>query len=311
MAHKEPPSSLLLVRGNNRRVAILVIGILSLLAMFFLTFSPHLAIHHCGHSEQQRSMITETMSFSSGNTNDGEVSRRQARFTDLNDLTATSQAARNEEHVLILTPLKNAVAYLPRYFEMVNRLQYPHHLISLGFLVSDTADRTVQLLQDRADEILNRDPPDDDSSSNNTRYHSVSIFEKDFDFELPEDRRHEFEMQPLRRSFMARARNYLLSAALKDEHAWVLWLDVDVIDYPASILTDLQSIDVDVVVPNCLRQTDENQSMGYDKNNWMETQQSLDMQKKLDPVSSLILDNCTVYTHFPFLLCLGLCFTGR
>lgn len=292
MVHKDTPSSFILVRGNNRRVAILVVGILSLLAMFFLTFSPQLALRHCGHGEEQRSMATETASFSSANTNDSGVSRRQARFTDLNDLTATGQAARNEEHVLILTPLKNAEAYLPRYFEMVDRLQYPHHLISLGFLVSDTTDRTVQLLQDRAGELLNRDPPDD-SSNNNTQYHSVSIFEKDFNFELPENRRHDFEMQPLRRSLMARARNYLLSAALKDEHAWVLWLDVDVIDYPASILTDLQSCDVDVVVPNCLRQTNENESMGYDKNNWMETQQSLDMQKKLDPVSDLTLDQWT------------------
>ncbi|CAO3600068.1 unnamed protein product [Absidia cylindrospora] len=164
-------------------------------------------------------------------------------------------------------------------------MNYPKHLLSLAFLVSDTTDDTVAILKEKAEEFLNPPTPSGDNDGNSPpqeRYHSISIFEKDFDFELPEGRRHEFEMQPLRRSFMARSRNYLLSAALKEEHAWVLWLDVDVVEYPASILEDLQSVNVDVVVPNCLRETEDNSFWGYDKNNWQETQHSLEMQKDLD-----------------------------
>ncbi|CAO3609777.1 unnamed protein product [Cunninghamella echinulata] len=164
-------------------------------------------------------------------------------------------------------------------------MTYPKHLISMAFLVSDTTDDTVDILKKKADEFIH--PPknnnDDPDQPPREKYHSISIFEKNFDFILPEERRHEFEMQPLRRSFMARSRNYLLSAALKEEHAWVLWLDVDVVEYPATILEDLQSVNVDVVVPNCLRETEDNSFWGYDKNNWQETEQSIEMQKNLDP----------------------------
>ncbi|CAO3591719.1 unnamed protein product [Absidia cylindrospora] len=205
------------------------------------------------------------------------AAEENAHFVDFNDLQATGHAKNNEEHVLILTPLKNAAAYLPHYFDKVDALNYPKHLISLAFLVSDTTDDTVPILKAKANEFLNSD----DGSGRG--YNSFSIFEKDFDYELPEGRRHEFELQPLRRTFMARARNYLLTAALKDEHAWVLWLDVDVTQYPSTILEDLQSVDVDVVVPNCLRESEDNAFWGYDKNNWQETRQSLEMQKTLDP----------------------------
>ncbi|KAI9279428.1 hypothetical protein BC943DRAFT_284069 [Umbelopsis sp. AD052] len=193
-------------------------------------------------------------------------------FANLNHLTASASARDNKEHVLILTPLKNAVPYLDRYFELVDRLTYPKHLISLAFLVSDTTDETVDELQRHARELQSR-------WSN--RYHSIRIFEKDFKFELTEEERHKYELQPKRRSFMARSRNYLLTAALTEEISWVLWLDVDVVDYPETILEDLQSVDEDIVVPNCLLQRGDGAFWGYDKNNWQETPESLEKQKDL------------------------------
>ncbi|KAI8093506.1 Anp1-domain-containing protein [Halteromyces radiatus] len=174
------------------------------------------------------------------------------------------------DHVLILTPLKNAAAYLPTYFDLVDQLDYPKSKLSLAFLVSDTTDDTVTLLRTQ-------------QRSWQHRYHSVHIYEKDFHFDLPEDQRHQFQLQPLRRSYMARSRNYLLSAALRPEHQWVLWLDVDVVKYPTSILQDLISVNEDVVVPNCLRLTEDGSFWGYDKNNWQETEASLTLQKELDP----------------------------
>ncbi|KAI8064359.1 Anp1-domain-containing protein [Gongronella butleri] len=252
------------LRGN-RRWTMIVLGLLSVFGLFLLTFSRHSSFNHC-----RLRTFNSAMAFSSSTEQD------QSQYINLNPLQATGNAKDNEEHVLILTPLKNAEAYLPRYFELVERMSYPKHLVSLAFLVSDTTDKTVPMLKEKANQLLN-------PTNGDERYHSVSIFEKNFDFILPEDRRHEFEMQPLRRSFMARSRNYLLSAALRHEHAWVLWLDVDVVEYPETILEDLQSVDVDVVVPNCLRETDDNSFWGYDKNNWQETDQSLEMQRELDP----------------------------
>ncbi|KAI8063551.1 Anp1-domain-containing protein [Gongronella butleri] len=173
-------------------------------------------------------------------------------------------------HVLIVTPLKNAAPYLTRYFDLIDRMDYPKSKISIAFLVSDTTDRTVAILQRQQRRWQ-------------YRYHSFDIFEKDYHFQLPEARRHDFHMQPLRRSYMARSRNHLLSLALKPEHQWVLWLDVDVVRYPTSILRDLMSVNVDVIVPNCLRVTDDGSFWGYDKNNWQETEESLVIQRDLDP----------------------------
>ncbi|CAO3617406.1 unnamed protein product [Cunninghamella blakesleeana] len=176
---------------------------------------------------------------------------------------------KEDDHVLIVTPLKNASPYLKKYFELVDQLDYPKDKITIAFLVSDTTDDTVAQLKQQQKKWKNK-------------YHRFHIYEKDFRFELPEDQRHQFHLQPLRRSFMARSRNFLLSLALKQEHQWVLWLDVDVVQYSSTILKDLMSVDVDVIVPNCLRLTEDGSFWGYDKNNWQETETSLDMQKELD-----------------------------
>ncbi|CAO3623521.1 unnamed protein product [Cunninghamella blakesleeana] len=280
--YKDNPTFITMAR-SNRRLTMMIIGTLSLLGLFLLTFPQQFGIKSCGRSIHS---INQAMAFSSYDDNPSST----AKFIDLNQLQATGQAKENQEHVLILTPLKNAAAYLPRYFELVDRLTYPKHLISMAFLVSDTTDDTVTMLKQKAEEFMNPktniivvDENGNEQSIPKEKYNSFSIFEKNFDFILPEERRHEFEMQPLRRSFMARSRNYLLSAALKDEHAWVLWLDVDVVEYASTILEDLQSVNVDVVVPNCLRETEDNSFWGYDKNNWQETERSLEMQKDLDP----------------------------
>jgi hypothetical protein len=269
------------LRGN-RRLIVLVLAIISFIVLSFFTFSRsslNLGGPSCGRTIRT---LSEAVALSSSTSTNSHNGGGQAKFINLNDLDATANAKNEQEHVLILTPLKNAEVYLPRYFELIDRLSYPKDLITVAFLVSDTTDKTVELLKERADEYLNRQDP-------SQRYHEIAIYEKDFNFQLPEDKRHTFELQPLRRSFMARSRNYLLTAALREYHSWVLWLDVDVVNYPETILEDLQSVDVDVIVPNCLLDTEDGSFWGYDKNNWQETDRSIEMQKDLDPVSSLLV----------------------
>ncbi|GAA5802944.1 hypothetical protein HPULCUR_008419 [Helicostylum pulchrum] len=263
------------LRGN-KRLSVLVLAILSFIVLSFFTFSKSplsLRGPSCGRTIRT---LSEAVALSSSTTSRTHQNGGQAKFINLNDLEATANAKHEQEHVLILTPLKNAEVYLARYFELIDRLTYPKHLITVAFLVSDTTDQTVSILKQKADEFLNRQELEH-------RYHEIAIYEKDFNFQLPEEKRHTFELQPLRRSFMARSRNYLLTAALREYHSWVLWLDVDVVDYSDSILEDLQSVDVDVVVPNCLLKTEDGSFWGYDKNNWQETDQSIEMQKSLDP----------------------------
>ncbi|KAK4694292.1 hypothetical protein P7C70_g8761, partial [Phenoliferia sp. Uapishka_3] len=112
------------------------------------------------------------------------------------------------------------------------------------------------------------------------------------------ERVHGFEGQPVRRAFIARARNYLLSSALRWDHAWVLWLDVDVVRYDPDILMDLMSIDKDIVVPNTLWYQPESWDFwGFDRNNFAETEDSLSLLAKLGPDILLVEGYRELMTH--------------
>ncbi|KAI9262781.1 hypothetical protein BY458DRAFT_477509 [Sporodiniella umbellata] len=175
--------------------------------------------------------------------------------------------------ILVLTPLKNAAGYIERYFELIDRTSYPNRLISIAFLVSDSDDGTLEQVKKETERVQSRW---------SDRFESVRIFQKDFDFDLPSDKRHAYETQPYRRSIMARSRNWLLSAALQSDTQWVAWVDVDVVDYPVSIFEDLIRADVDIIVPNCLLKRKDNLFWAYDRNNWQETERSREIQLNLD-----------------------------
>lgn len=163
---------------------------------------------------------------------------------DLNPIKSTHKAIINEERVLILTPLKDAAPYLSKYFELLTELTYPHHLIDLAFLVGDSSDDTLAVLASELDRIQKR--PD------KIPFHNAMIVEKDFNFVLSNDveERHGFAAQGPRRKALGKARNYLLSAALKPEHSWVFWRDVDIVESSEKILEDFIAHDKDIIVPN-------------------------------------------------------------
>jgi hypothetical protein len=83
-------------------------------------------------------------------------------------------------------------------------------------------------------------------------FNSATVVEKDFGFMLPQsvEERHSFEAQGPRRKAMGKARNYLLSAAMKPHHSWVYWRDVDIVDSPKKILEDFMAHNRDVLVPS-------------------------------------------------------------
>lgn len=173
-----------------------------------------------------------------------EVNSSTIQHIDLNPIMSTRKAIANEERVLILTPLKEASAFIPKYFDLLAKLSYPHHLIDLAFLISDSKDDTHAVLAAELDRIQSR--PD------NVPFRSVTVVEKDFHFNLSQDikDRHGFEAQAPRRKAMARARNYLLSSALKPEHSWVYWRDVDIEESPDTLIEDFIAHDKDVIVPS-------------------------------------------------------------
>ena len=143
------------------------------------------------------------------------------------------------DSVLILTPVKDAARHLPGYFERLERLDYPPGRISLGLLESDSLDGTADLIEARL-EALRR------------RYAAVGFWRKDFGFRIPEGRkRWELAFQLPRRKILAKARNNLLFRALDDQD-WVLWLDVDVVEYPPDLLQRLIATGRGILHPHCV-----------------------------------------------------------
>lgn len=141
--------------------------------------------------------------------------------------------------VLVLTPVKDAESALEIYFDGLYRLTYPRELLSFGFLESDSADNTYQEIERRVAAL-------------SQKFRAASLWKKDFGFHLPKRMpRWDQRIQLERRSVLARSRNYLLSRALDDED-WVLWLDIDIIEYPADIVERLVATGKPIVQPHCV-----------------------------------------------------------
>lgn len=167
------------------------------------------------------------------------------RYYDLSNVQGTARGWEREERILLCAPLRDAESHLPMFFSHLRNFTYPHHLIDLAFLVSDSKDKTIPLLS----ELLEALQADEDSMM---PYGEISIIEKDFGQKVNQDveSRHGFAAQASRRKLMAQARNWLLSAALRPYHSWVYWRDVDVETAPFTILEDLMRHNKDVIVPS-------------------------------------------------------------
>jgi mannan polymerase II complex ANP1 subunit len=167
------------------------------------------------------------------------------RYYDLSNVQGTARGWEREERILMCVPLRDAEQHLPMFFSHLRNLTYPHHLLDVAFLVSDSKDDTLGVVTRTMQEI--QADPDE-----RMHFGEVSIIEKDFGQTVNQDfeSRHGFAAQAGRRKLMARARNWLLSAALRPYHSWVYWRDVDVETAPFTILEDLMRHNKDIIVPS-------------------------------------------------------------
>ncbi|KAF2210079.1 glycosyltransferase family 62 protein [Cercospora zeae-maydis SCOH1-5] len=207
-----------------------------------------------------------------------EINSSSIQHVDLNPIESTPKAVANEERVLILTPLRNAAPYIEQHFDLLSQLTYPHKLIDLAFLVGDSTDDTLAVLSMELERIQSR--------TDNMPFRSAMVVSKDFGVAVGQDveNRHGFAAQGPRRKAMGKARNYLLSAALKPEHSWVYWRDVDIKDSPSRIIEDFVAHDRDILVPNIWFHRYENGrdiEGRFDYNSWQESEQALKLAKSL------------------------------
>ncbi|OEO28526.1 hypothetical protein VW23_004515 [Devosia insulae DS-56] len=154
--------------------------------------------------------------------------------------------------VLILTPVKGAARHLPRYTELIEQLDWPADRLSVALLEGDSQDDSFAV----AEALLPR---------LRQRARRAELFQRSFGFNMPAGvPRWAPAFQQMRRAVLARARNHLLFRALDDED-WVLWIDVDVIDYPPDVLRQLLATGFEIVVPNCVQRRG---GKTFDANNW-------------------------------------------
>ncbi|OCK81809.1 glycosyltransferase family 62 protein [Lepidopterella palustris CBS 459.81] len=211
-----------------------------------------------------------------------EVNESTITHVNLNKITSTEKAVTNRERVLILTPLRDAAPYLEQHFDLLTQLTYPHHLIDLAFLVGNSKDDTLAALAMELERVQKTE----------SAFRSALIVEKDFEDVLhgqSVEERHSFAAQGPRRKAMGRARNYLLSSALKPEHSWVYWRDVDIKDSPSKIIEDFVSYDKDILVPNVWfhRYKERDGKLvdiegRFDYNSWQESEDGLKLAATLD-----------------------------
>jgi len=174
--------------------------------------------------------------------------------------------------------MKNSIEHIWHFFQLLDRLSYPSHLLQLGILVSDSSDRTFARALELADErqysrkyrgkrwskmtVLNKDFVD-----------TKSLHKEDYKGDNVGKERHAYEAQVGRRKLLAKSRSWLLMSTLSIEVDYVLCLDVDVVDYEPSMIERLLGYakgeiggnegrgGADVVVPNCVWKT--YNEMGY------------------------------------------------
>lgn len=226
-----------------------------------------------------------------------DVELETVRYYDLSNVQGTARGWEREERILLCVPLRDAEPHLAMFFSHLRNFTYPHHLIDLAFLVSDSKDRTLEKLTELLEELQADEDP-------KLPYGEVSILEKDFGQKVDQDveSRHGFAAQASRRKLMAQARNWLLSGALRPYHSWVYWRDVDVETAPFTILEDLMRHNKDVIVPSKMNMFPSRRQrrltqrsdvwrplpdwlggeQPYDLNSWQESETALALADTLD-----------------------------
>lgn len=226
--------------------------------------------------------------------------RRPVQRYNLNNVTITGNPIGNQEAVLILTPM---VRFYQEYWDNLLRLNYPHDLITLGFILPRNKEGNA------ATTALQAQISKTQTGPMKNRFRSVIIERQDFDAPLTsqeESVRHKMKNQKARRAAMSKARNSLLFTTLGPYTSWVLWLDADIVETPPTLIQDLAAHDKPIIVPNCFqRYTDpETKKRGvrpYDFNSWQESQGALDMAAKMGPDDILLEGYLEMATYRPLM----------
>lgn len=175
--------------------------------------------------------------------------------------------------------------FYQEYWDNLLKLQYPHDLITLGFILPKTKEGNA------ATTALQAQITKTQTGSAKDRFRGVIIERQDFDPPLSsqdESERHKMENQKARRASMSRARNSLLFTTLGADTSWVLWLDSDIVETPPTLIQDLAAHDKPLIVPNCYQRYTDSETgklaeRPYDFNSWQDSPTAQEIGAKMNP----------------------------
>jgi hypothetical protein len=175
----------------------------------------------------------------------------EQRFRRTIDRDILNASTPGGTQTLIAVPVLNAAATLDALFASILRLQHPRNELSVAFLVGGSKDDSlakVRAFQTRHGGDFRRVTVMTEARRSTTY-----------------DIRWAPGVQRQRRANIARARNFLLRKTLQDEH-WVLWIDADIVDFPADVLGRLRATGARIAHPNAVRRFG---GLSMDLNAWV------------------------------------------
>ncbi|MGH1329343.1 MAG: glycosyltransferase [Paracoccaceae bacterium] len=175
--------------------------------------------------------------------------KRPAKPMDETDLAALDPALlhakpapfdpKNLPQVALFVPVKDGAAFLDRHMALIKALDWPKSRLRLVYCEGDSADDSRAKLE----ALKQIEGP---------QFAGFEILSHRSGLVLDRAKRWEPRMQFKRRCALARARNWMIKQGLKDQDEWVLWLDVDVCDFPTNILKTLLAAKEKIVTPDCV-----------------------------------------------------------
>ncbi len=144
--------------------------------------------------------------------------------------------------VAVFVPVRDGAPFIERNMELIRSLDYPAEKLRLVYCEGDSADGSRKMLERQRD-------------AHASAFRGIEILHYATGLALPRAERWKPEWQRKRRGAIARARNHLIRHGLTARDEWVLWLDVDVCDFPRDILTVLLARNRKIVTPNCVTES--------------------------------------------------------
>ncbi|KAI9190848.1 Anp1-domain-containing protein [Polychytrium aggregatum] len=163
-----------------------------------------------------------------------------------------------DKNILILSNFHNSHSFgknrtFTSYLQTIESIDYPRHLLSLGFLISDYEDYEAFIPE--FEQFVRR---------HNLAAASLILYIREEPFSRKD--RHRPDIQKSRRSFLAQLRNRLLMSTLRDEDG-VLWIDSDIIEIQSDALKQFVRSGLDIITPFCRFGTDG--MSNFDANAWV------------------------------------------